>query len=174
MLPQSDKKLYFVGLYLLYLLSNNRNTDYFFELEFLQLTDFDNKFISLAVEVEHCISEGNYNKLFKIRESMNDGHYDKFLNKLGSSIRYQIAKSIERSYDSISIAKCLDLLSINQGELSDFIQQVKNSSGNDEIEWIADNQRIVFRKDNKDKNTIPAEFIVQKTVKLANELEKIV
>jgi hypothetical protein len=175
LLVPSDKKLYFIGLYLLYLLSDNRNTDYCFELEFLQLDHFSNNFISLAVDIEHSISEGTYNKLFNMSSTVSDPFYVYFLNKLSSSIRYQIAKSAEKSYDYISINKCLEILMINRQELDSFIDNFKNQANNrHEIDWIIDGENVIFKKVVKDKNYIPSDFIVRKTVKLATELEKII
>lgn len=179
-LKESNKRQYFIGLYLLYLISNNRNTDYCFELEFLRLEDFDNKEIALAVDIEHSISEGNYNILYTKNKDINDKYYHYFLNKLSSTIRYQIAKSVENSYDNINLDRLLELLMIKKEELYDFINnykdQINNPNDTNSIDWLIDNNNNVctFKKINNDKNKIPSHFIMKKTVELANELEKII
>ena len=178
-LPESNKRQYYIGLYLLFLVSNNRMTDYCFELEFLKLEDFDNKEIALAVDIEHCISEGNYNTLYTKNNDVKDKYYQYFLNKLSSTIRFQIAKSVESSYESIKLDVLLNLLIINREEIGNFINEYKNQSTDnndeDQIDWVVENNNnCVFKKVVKDKNKIPSHFIMKKTVDLAVELEKII
>ena len=179
-LSESSKRQYYIGLYLLFLVSNNRLTDYCFELEFLRLEDYDNKEIALAVDIEHCISEGNYNTLYNKNKDIKDKYYQYFLNKLSSTIRFQIAKSVENSFESISLDKLFDLLMLNREEINNFINEYKNqvvdNSEEDQIEWVFDNNNnnCVFKKVVKDKNKIPSHFIMKKTVNLATELEKII
>ena len=48
---QSDKYLYYVGLYLLFLLSNNRTTDFSTELELLNPKDKYNEYIKVSLDI---------------------------------------------------------------------------------------------------------------------------
>lgn len=170
----SGKKLYFIGIYLLHLLSNNRITEYCFELEPLQLADFSNDYISFVVETEHCISEGNYNKLLNMRNNISEVNYLFYLNKLSSSVRYQIAKSAEQSFNSINKQELLNLLMLNNNqELLQFIEKEINR-GNNDIIWNVEENTVVFKENVKDKGAIPSRKIMTDTAELANEIEKII
>lgn len=96
LLLKSEKMEYFCGLYLMFLLSNNRTSDYCVELELLPLSFFTNDYIMLPIEIEHCLSEGNYKKLLNIQSNLKDNSYIFFMKKFNSSIRYQIARSLEK------------------------------------------------------------------------------
>ncbi len=174
LIRESGKKLYFIGIYLLHLLSNNRITEYCFELEPLQLADFSNEYISFVVETEHCISEGNYNKLLSMKSNISEANYLLYLNKLSSSVRYQIAKSAEQSFNKINKQELLNLLMLkNNQELLQFIEKDINR-GNNEIIWIVEEDRVVFKENPKDKGVIPSKRIMNDTAELANEIEKII
>ena len=82
---QSDKYLYYVGLYLLFLLSNNRTTDFSTELELLDIRDKKNPYIKVSMDIEQCIVEGNYSNLARLKNS-NDENYNYYLNKFDDTI----------------------------------------------------------------------------------------
>jgi 26S proteasome regulatory subunit N12 len=48
---QSEKYLYYVGLYLLFLLSNNRTTDFSTELELLDPKDKNDQYIKVSLDI---------------------------------------------------------------------------------------------------------------------------
>ena len=60
---KSEKKLYFIGLYLLYLLSNNKTTDFSTEVELLMKEDLTNSYIKISRNLEQSIMEGNYKQI---------------------------------------------------------------------------------------------------------------
>ena len=66
---QSEKYLYYVGLYLLFLLSNNRTTDFSTELELLDAKDKNNPYIKVSLDIEQFIVEGNYSHMANLKNS---------------------------------------------------------------------------------------------------------
>jgi len=182
-LDKSNRMEYFIGLYLLHLLSFNRNTEYCSELELLKLDQFSNEYISLPVEIERSISEGNYSKLISLQNALKEPAYLFYLGKLNSSIRYEIARSAEKSFNSISLKDAADLLMFdNNNDLLDYINQENqkiteslNHGNTIEIQWMIQNDYLVFKKiSSKDKNVIPSKKIMSDTVRLAYEVEKII
>lgn len=174
-IPESSRKLYFVGLYLLHLLSSNRNTEYCFELEFLGPKDYLDEHISLPIEIEQCISEGNYNKLLNLNRAVSDPAYHFYLDKLSMSIKYQIAMSIQKSFTSLFVKDALDLLLMsNTSELSTYILEELIKNPNQDIQWVIQDDKLHFREVSKDKNFVPSHKIVSDTIKLAQEIEKII
>lgn len=173
----NPRKEYFCGLYLLHLLSNNRNSEYCSELELLSLNNFNNDYIKLPIEIEHSISEGNYNKLIALQNAITEGSYLFYLGKLNSSIRYQIARSAEKSFNSISVKDLCELLMFNSAnELLDFINNENEKyEGNERVNWILKDNSVVFTEGiGHERIVIPSNKLVTETLKLAVEMEKII
>ena len=179
LLEKSQRMEYFVGLYLLHLLCENRNSEYCSELELLDLSQFSNEFISLPVEIEHSISEGNYNKLIVLQNSLTDPVFKHYLNRLNSSVRVEIARSAEKSLRSISIKDACELLFFTDAnQLMEFVNQENQKSydsGNQEILWVLQEERLSFKEvTGKDRNVVPSNKIMSDTINLAYEVEKII
>lgn len=110
-LGKSDKMLYFAGLYLLHLLANNRNTEYSTELELLTIEDHQNECIKVPIRLEQSILEGSYKQIKGFDQL--DPNYKYYLNKFDGAIRFQIASSAERSYESLKLTDAVSLLRFN-------------------------------------------------------------
>ena len=173
----NPRKEYFCGLYLLHLLSNNRNSEYCSELELLSLNSFNNDYIKLPIEIEHSISEGNYNKLLVLQNAITESSYLFYLGKLNSSIRYQIARSAEKSFNSISIKDLCEFLMLNNAnELVDYINyENEKYEGNKKVAWVIKDNSVWFTEGvGHERIIIPSSKLVSDTIKLAVEMEKII
>ena len=172
---QSEKYHYYVGLYLLFLLSNNRTTDFSTELELLDIRDKTNPYIKVSIDIEQCIVEGNYSHLAGLKNS-NDENYNYYLNKFDDTIRFQIARSMEKSYDNLNCNAAMQLLMIkNEGDLNEFIrQQNENPREDREILWKREGNKIKFIPLNENKASIPAYRIFNDSLLLGIETERIV
>lgn len=172
---QSDKYLYYVGLYLLFLLSNNRTTDFSTELELLDIRDKKNPYIKVSMDIEQCIVEGNYSNLARLKNS-NDENYNYYLNKFDDTIRYQIARSMEKSYNKLNSNAAMELLMLkNENDLNEFIrQQNENPREDREILWKKEGNKIKFIPINENKASIPAYRIFNDSLLLGIETERIV
>ena len=172
---QSDKYLYYVGLYLLFLLSNNRTTDFSTELELLDIRDKKNPYIKVSMDIEQCIVEGNYSNLARLKNS-NDENYNYYLNKFDDTIRYQIARSMEKSYNELNSNAAMELLMLkNENDLNEFIrQQNENPREDREILWKKEGNKIKFIPINENKASIPAYRIFNDSLLLGIETERIV
>ena len=172
---QSEKYHYYVGLYLLFLLSNNRTTDFSTELELLDIRDKTNPYIKVSIDIEQCIVEGNYSHLAGLKNS-NDENYNYYLNKFDDAIRFQIARSMEKSYDNLNCNAAMQLLMIkNEGDLNEFIrQQNENPREDREILWKREGNKIKFIPLNENKASIPAYRIFNDSLLLGIETERIV
>ena len=172
---QSDKYLYYVGLYLLFLLSNNRTTDFSTELELLDNKDKDNPYIKVSLDIEQFIVEGNYSHMAKLKNSTDD-NYNYYLNKFDDTIRYQIARSMEKSYENLKWDNAMQLLMLkNENDLNEFIrQQNENPREDREIIWKREGDKIKFIPINENKASIPAYIIFNDSLLLGIETERIV
>ena len=88
--------------------------------------------------------EGNYKQIIAMKNEVNYEFYKNYLNKFDNTIRYQIARSAENSYESIKTNDAISLLMLkNYQELQNFI---KNEVPEDsEIQWDITNERLYFR-----------------------------
>ena len=172
---QSDKYLYYVGLYLLFLLSNNRTTDFSTELELLDNKDKDNPYIKVSLDIEQFIVEGNYSHMAKLKNSTDD-NYNYYLNKFDDTIRYQIARSMEKSYENLKWDNAMQLLMLkNENDLNEFIKQQNEDPREDrEIIWKKEGGKIKFIPINENKASIPAYRIFNDSLLLGIETERIV
>ena len=172
---QSEKYLYYVGLYLLFLLSNNRTTDFSTELELLDIKDKNSQYIKVSLDIEQCIVEGNYSHMAKLKNS-TDVYYNYYLNKFDDTIRYQIARSMEKSYDNLKMKDAMELLMFkSEVDLNEFIkQQNENPREDREIFWKKENNEIKFIPINENKASIPAYRIFNDSLLLGIETERIV
>ena len=172
---QSDKYLYYVGLYLLFLLSNNRTTDFSTELELLDNKDKDNPYIKVSLDIEQFIVEGNYSHMANLKNS-TDENYNYYLNKFDDTIRYQIARSMEKSYEILDNNNAIQLLMLkNENDLNEFIKQQNEDPREDrEIIWKKEGGKIKFIPINENKASIPADRIFHDSLLLGIETERIV
>jgi 26S proteasome regulatory subunit N12 len=175
-LPRSDRMLYFVGLYLLHLLANNRTTEFCTELELLDIEDLGNNYVRVSRDLETCIQEGNYKHIYSIKASLNNlPHYSYYLEKFDDAIKFQIARSAEKSYESLSVNDAISLLMLrSKEELNIFIKNETESLENREIDWKVQGDRVFFIPINKDKTSIPSHAIIEDTVSMAIQMEKII
>jgi len=88
--------------------------------------------------------EGNYKQIIAMKNEINYNYYKNYLNKFDNTIRYQIARSAENSYESLKTSDAISLLMLNNyQELQAFI---KNEISEDsEIQWEITNERLYFR-----------------------------
>ncbi len=172
---KSEKFLYYVGLYLLHLLSNNRTSDFSTAIELIDIQDLNNQYIKVSRNIEQCIMEGNYRQLADLKNS-TDKYYNYYLGKFDNAIRFQIARSAEKSYDSLKISDAVKLLMLNNSdELNNFVkEQNEGDFENREIDWQISGDRILFIPLEKEKESIPAHDIIRDTFILGNEVEKII
>ena len=172
---QSEKYLYYVGLYLLFLLSNNRTTDFSTELELLDTKDKNDQYIKVSLDIEQCIMEGNYSHMSRLKNA-NDVNYNYYLSKFDDTIRFQIARSMEKSYETLDTKAAMNLLMLNNEQASnEFVRQQNDNPREDkEILWKNEGNLIKFIPINETKASIPAYRIFHDSLLLGIETEKIV
>jgi 26S proteasome regulatory subunit N12 len=62
-LPESQKKYSIIGLYLLYLLSFNKTTEFHTEIELIPHSEINNVYIQVPMKMEAYFVEGSYHKI---------------------------------------------------------------------------------------------------------------
>ena len=69
-LPESQKKYSVIGLYLLYLLSFNKISEYHTEIELVPYEELNNVFIKVPVSLELYFVEGSYQKILNQKQNI--------------------------------------------------------------------------------------------------------
>ena len=122
-LPLSQKKYCILGLYLLYLLSFNKISEYHTEIELIPFDELNNVYIKVPMSLEEYFVEGSYNKILNQKQNVPHEAYNFFIDKFSDAIRYEVARSAEHAYESLKLRDMQSMFMINNAnELDLFIQ----------------------------------------------------
>lgn len=169
-----------ISLYLLYLLSQGLISKFHVELEIIYNSnqyDVENdSFLQFPINLESNLMEGNYIKIWKLlKEEKNLPclEYTHFVDTLINALRYEIAKSLEKTYSSIPISNCKNLLYLPQ-ELSDanFEKTLKETYEVDN--WKFENGVIYFTKNENETNNVNNQSVIKNVLGYAEQIESIV
>jgi 26S proteasome regulatory subunit N12 len=115
-----------LGLNLLNLLSQNRISEFHTEVELLDPKLLStNIYIKHPIQVEQCIMEGSYNKVWNSRGNVPMAEYSIFMDILVDTIRNEIADCSEKAYDCLPVNDACTLLYFKNGlEINEFCKIV--------------------------------------------------
>ena len=125
LIGKSQRKNAILGLYLLYLLSFNKISQYHTEIELIPQEDIENNiYIKVPVSLETYFVQGSYQKILQQQQNVPQVAYYFFIEKFVDAIRYEIARSAERSYDSLRLRDMQKMFMIeDEAQLRAFIAQ---------------------------------------------------
>ncbi|XP_052387467.1 26S proteasome non-ATPase regulatory subunit 8 [Carassius gibelio] len=110
-LPESSYRHQLLGLNLLFLLSQNRVSEFHTELERLSAKVIQtNTYIKHPVSLEQYLMEGSYNKVFLAKGNIPAESYTFFIDILLDTIRDEIAGCIEKAYEQIQFNEATRVL----------------------------------------------------------------
>ncbi|KAI9104661.1 COP9 signalosome [Phlyctochytrium arcticum] len=202
-LPESARKYPLLGLNLLRLLAQNRISEFHTELELLLLNDAqtppvsstaqkasttkqpaqssfqtisENVYIRHPMQIEQCLMEGSYNKVWHSRQNVPSEEYTFFIDILMSTIRDEIASCSEKAYESLPLADAATLLYFKTPEEVTAFAQERGWTINPTTRKItfgadANSTAMVTGTATHD---IPADNVIRQTLEYARELERIV
>ncbi|KAJ3392151.1 hypothetical protein HDU92_008628 [Lobulomyces angularis] len=165
-LPPSQRMYTMLGLNLINLLSKNKIDEFHTELEYLSLDQLGNIYIKHPIEVEQCLMEGSYSKVWNSRQNVPAEEYLFFIDILMSTIRNSIASCSEKAYSSLPLADAATLLYFKTPE--DVISFAK------ERNWVITDGKIYFNVEGQENVEIPTERMIKLALGYARELERIV
>jgi len=104
-LPRSENEMLLEGLNLMYLLSHNKVSEFYAALESIPLEQrLTNVYLKYAINLEQLLTEGAYSKVLRARESIPHPCYEPFVGMLTAAVRNDVAKCMERAYESLDVA----------------------------------------------------------------------
>ena len=122
----SGQREHLMGLYLMYLLIENRLGDFHVEIELLSFEDLESKFIKFPMKIEQLMMEGSYGEFSKCKKDQPHKAYSALMNKLEETVRNEIAASLECVHDDIPLQDALQKLNINN---ADNLKQYAKTNG---------------------------------------------
>ncbi|KAJ3092771.1 hypothetical protein HK102_003034 [Quaeritorhiza haematococci] len=166
-LPESQRMYPLLGLNLLRLLAQNRISEFHTELESLEPDQLSsNTFIKHPIQIEQCLMEGSYNKVWNSRANVPTEEYLFFIDILMGTIRNEIASCSEKAYTSLPLEDAATLLYFKTPE--EVLAFAKERG------WHVNGTNIFFAETDTDASEIPASKIIRHTLDYARELERIV
>ncbi|KAK6461126.1 SAC3/GANP/Nin1/mts3/eIF-3 p25 family-domain-containing protein [Scheffersomyces coipomensis] len=106
-----------ISLNLLYLLSKGLISKFHIELEIIynsnQYNIDQDKYLQFPINLERNLMEGNYIKIWKLLNQTTNlpcFEYEHFIDTLIHALRFEISKSIEKTYKFLPINNCKNLL----------------------------------------------------------------
>jgi len=112
-IPPSQKMYAVLGLYLLYLLSFNKISEYHTEIELVPIEEQANVYIKVPVSLEQHFVEGSYQRILSQKQNVPLAAYLFFINKFVDAIRFEVARSAERAYESLGLRDVQNMLMLN-------------------------------------------------------------
>lgn len=170
-LPESSKKNSVIGLYLLYLLSQNEISEFHVELQSIPSADHNNIYINVPVSLEQYFVDGNYAKVLATKHAPLDV-YNFFIKKFIDTVRTEIARSVEVSYKKLSIKDACEVFMLDDvDQLKEFVERESDINNSDRtISWVIKDDYLHFDTITIEKEGIPAKKMIFQVLDYAREL----
>ena len=149
-LPESNKKNTALGLWLLYLLTNQKQQEgrcqFHGELQRIPVEDHSDPYISVPVNLETHFVDGNYSKVLATKKSAQRDEYSFFIDKFIDAVRVELARSAEVSYKSLSISEAIEIFMLNnEEELVNLVNNQAEITGEEsKFDWEIRGNRVWF------------------------------
>jgi 26S proteasome regulatory subunit N12 len=168
LMKPSEAQWMVLGLNLVHLLTSNRLADFHAELELIPIDKHQNVFIAFAVHLEQRLMEGSYNKVLAAARQPPSPHFALFMDKLVHTVRARIAESMEAAYETLSLADAGELLLLGSED------QVRAFAAERKWKLDAQTRTLRFHDGSARRDEVPVYLNMERTLKYAAELEKIV
>jgi 26S proteasome regulatory subunit N12 len=163
------------ALYLLYLLSFSKISEFHVALEKLSEEEKRNKFVSFAIKLEDSFMVGNYAEVLQSKSKAPYEYFSVFLDRIIETIRYEIARSVEKAYEYLTVNDLLKFFYFkNAGEFSEFSKTQEQFAKENGVAWKLDGTKLYFQPLDVDKHKYNAMSSATELLQYADELEKIV
>ncbi|KAK1785281.1 hypothetical protein P4O66_018680 [Electrophorus voltai] len=169
-LPESAYMHQLLGLNLLFLLSQNRVSEFHTELERLSAKDIQtNVYIRHPVSLEQYLMEGSYNKVFLAKGNIPAESYTFFIDILLDTIRDEIAGCIEKAYEQIQFNEATRALFFpSTKKMTEYAKKRGWTQSPDGYYSFSSQQQRT------EEVTIPSTELAQQVIEYARQLEMIV
>jgi hypothetical protein len=176
----------FAALELLLFLVTSRLADFFASLELLSLEERQkSSHVGFVVSLERHLTEGSYNQVLNARKNATSPMFGVLLEDLEHTVRDEIASCVEVAYKKLTVSKGVTLL--NLGNAQNFIKfaesrnwppviQTTGKGMENYIDFTSmpSRQQITTSKSGLSIASFPGKWVVQESLNLASDLDRIV
>lgn len=159
-----------LGLNLMYLLTENRLSEFHAELELLTETEAADPLVTFPIALERQLMVGSYDEVLDAGARAPDPSYDFFLESLNRTVRDSIADCLEVAYKTMSTSDARVMMKFDTiEELTEYVEDCRD-------DWISENDVLCFQPPavgNK-ADDIPSRPLIKQVLSYATELERIV
>jgi 26S proteasome regulatory subunit N12 len=177
-LSESPRESLLIGLYLLYLLTEGRIGDFHTQLELIPHKR-THALIKFAIDLERDMHEGLYNRVWSACTAVPDKAFEHFANRLTDTVRIDIAKCLQASYESLLVKDAMKLLRFGANESSAFASFASHEDRN----WVIVDEtgisasagaHVHFKASHDDDLDLGAEPLINQSLAYAHEIERII
>ena len=163
----NDPKALVTGLYLMFLLVENRLAEFHSELELLSEDERQIDTIAFPIKLEQFMMVGAFNQVLEAKASMPSETFHFFMASIVETVRDSVAECAQAAYNCLSLAAAQNMLMIeSRAELMEFIAQK---------EWIVEGDTIAFQPASSARSAeVPSMRLLSESLAYATELERIV
>lgn len=171
--PQSkstDQRSKILGLNLMYLLIENRLSEFHADLELLSEDEASNRFITFPITLERQLMVGSYDEVLNAGSLIPDASYNFFVENLLQTVRDSIADCLEVAYKTMSLEEARIMMKFDSNEdLDEYIQECRD-------DWISEGGDLCFQPPTggSKASDIPSRDLIKQVLSYATELERIV
>lgn len=166
----STQKAKILGLNLMYLLIENRLSEFHAELELLSDEEARSPFITFPITLERQLMVGSYDEVLNAGSHIPDQSYNFFVENLLPTVRDSIADCLEVAYKTMSLEDARIMMKFDSlADLDEYIKEYRD-------DWIIDGGDLCFQPPvvGSKADDIPSRDLIKQVLSYATELERIV
>jgi len=167
----NNMKCKVLGLNLMYLLVENRLSEFHAELELLSETEASTPFVSFPINLERQLMVGSYDEVLNAGLHIPDQSYQFFMDNLLQTVRDSIADCLEVAYKTMRITDAVKMMKFDSSdELMEYIEEYRD-------DWIIDEGNYLCFQPPAGgckASDIPSMKLIAQNLSYATELERIV
>lgn len=167
---RGERKCHVLGLNLMFLLVENRLSEFHAELELLAEEEAVSPYISFPIQLERQLMVGSYDEVLGANARIPDASYEFFMDSLSQTVRDSIADCVEVSYNSMRILDAMTMMKFGtKDELLEYIQDCRD-------DWIVEDDKLCFQAPPTGRmaSDIPSMKSIAQSLSYATEMERIV
>mmetsp|Transcript_18510 Transcript_18510/g.26145 ORF Transcript_18510/g.26145 Transcript_18510/m.26145 type:complete len:258 (+) Transcript_18510:180-953(+) len=170
----SERKCHVLGLNLMYLLVENRLSEFHAELELLTVEQSQSKYITFPIQLERQLMVGAYDQVLTSATQVPDTttYTTLFMENLLQTVRDSIADCLEVSYSKMTLEDAVQMMKLsNSTELKEYIEECRD-------DWILseDGTELLFQPPptGLKSSDIPSMKLISQSLTYATEMDRIV
>lgn len=154
----------------MFLLVENRLSEFHAELELLSDAEAGNPFISFPIQLERQLMVGSYDEVLSAHSRIPDPSYGFFMDNLLQTVRDSIADCVEVSYKTMKTEDAMKMMKFDSPQqLMEYVQECRD-------DWIVEGGSLCFQPPptGSKASDIPSMKLIAQSLSYATEMERII